>query len=170
MVITDVLTPRAPNLRRRVTLSVVLAALVLLAVPIYQAYYAGSSGSTQRASGAFGVRLQLTIERHEWSTGDQVRGVLAITAPDAATLDGLAVLSVYPAGAPQTEANRVMRAELSTPSRLEASGAAAVPFVLDTSALPSGTYSVNAELGAQVDKGDVHAVGQTVTVAEFAIK
>ena len=170
MLVTDVVTTRRPPLPRRMLALAILAVVVLAGVPLYQAYSSASNAGSSRTSRAFAVRLQLTMDRRDWSSGDHVRGRVVITAPDGATLQGPAVIGVYPAGLPQTSANRVATSEIVTPAVLSAAESSVLSFELDTGTLTPGSYSVNVELGAQVDKGDMHATGKTVSVAEFVIK
>lgn len=163
----DVLQPRIP--RHPLPLAaVVLAAVALAGIPIYQ-YLAIGSGVTEGTTTAYGPTLRLTLDRSDLTATEDLAGSVRVTAPDGASSAGPLLLSIYPAGQPQTDASRVAGLELSLPSALSPGQEVTLPFVMDLSVLPAGAYSVNVELRAQVDKGSVHSVSQTVAVADFSI-
>ena len=169
MIVTDVLSPRLPPLRRRSKVVLALALLTLFAIPAYQAYNGAFSGSTSSANGAFGPNLQVTLERSEVAAGDAIQGTVSISAPDGAQLSN-AVVTVYPSGVAMTPSNVVGTASLSVPASMSAGSVLRIPFSFDASALAVGTYSLNVELPAQVDKGSVHAALRTVATAGFTIR
>lgn len=170
MIVTDVLQPRVPRARRGFIGLIALFAVALIGVPIYQGASSGLGGSTEQATGAFGPRLQLTVDREVWSSGEVVGGILAVTAPDGASLQGPAVISIYPAGAPQTTANRVASVQVAVPARVPADGILRIPLTIATTGLRAGAYNANVELGAEVEKGDLHAVMKTIATAQFTIE
>jgi hypothetical protein len=169
MIVTDVLSPRLPPIRRR-SVALIVALLALVAIPAYQAYYGAFGGSIGTASGAFGPRLLLTLERADIGKGEPLNGVLAISAPDGAEVIEPAVVRVYPSGVPMTIANSIATSQLDVPRTIPASGVVRVPFSLDVSSNPAGHYSLTAELAANISKGNVHATVRTVTTTEFTVR